>query len=62
LGRYYAILPVTDHYTVDGYCQRTGAQRVEPGMSYSSGTNTDFLTIGQLRELIDTHAARGASC
>jgi UDP-N-acetylglucosamine 4,6-dehydratase len=62
LGAYFAILPATDHYSVDSYCAGTGAKRVQPGMSYSSDNNPDFLSIGQLRELIDTHAARGASC
>jgi UDP-N-acetylglucosamine 4,6-dehydratase/5-epimerase len=57
LGRYYAILPSAASYTLEDYCTRTGAQRVEPGFAYDSGRNTDFLTVEQLRELIGTHVS-----
>jgi UDP-N-acetylglucosamine 4,6-dehydratase (inverting) len=53
LGRYYAILPSSGEYSVDEYCARTGATRVEPGFAYDSGRNPDFLTVDQLRRLID---------
>ncbi|MBA2919750.1 UDP-N-acetylglucosamine 4,6-dehydratase (inverting) [Sphingomonas sp. MAH-20] len=52
MGSYYAILPVSAHYSLDDYCRRVGAHRVEPGFAYNSGTNTDFLTVEQLRSLI----------
>lgn len=55
LGRYYAILPVSAHYTVEDYCARNNGTPVEPGFAYNSGTNTDFLTVEQLRTLIDQH-------
>ena len=55
LGAYYAILPSGAEYSVDDYCQRTGARRVAPGFSYDSGSNNDFLSVPQLRELIATH-------
>ncbi len=55
LGRYYAILPATSLFSSDEYCQQTGASRVTPGFAYDSGTNTDFLTVQQLRTLIDKH-------
>ncbi len=55
LGAYYAILPSGAEYRVDDYCQRTGARRVAPGFSYDSGSNNDFLSVPQLRELIATH-------
>jgi UDP-N-acetylglucosamine 4,6-dehydratase (inverting) len=56
LGRCYAILPgAPGGYTLDDYCQRTGAKRVPAGFCYQSGTNPDFLTVEQIRELIRLH-------
>ena len=55
LGHYYAILPSGGALDVDEYCQRAGAVRVQPGFRYDSGSNTEFLTVEELRELIDTH-------
>ena len=55
LGHYYAILPVSAHYTIEDYCKRNNATTVEPGFAYNSGTNTDFLTVEQIRALIDQH-------
>ena len=55
LGRYYAILPGGADYEVDDYCQRMGGQRVVPGFSYDSGSNSEFLSVPQLRALIDKH-------
>lgn len=52
LGAYYAILPSGGDYSVDDYCHRTGATRVKPGFSYDSGSNNDFLSVPQLREMI----------
>jgi UDP-N-acetylglucosamine 4,6-dehydratase (inverting) len=55
LGPYYAILPSGGgHYTVDDYCARQGAQRVRPGFSYDSGSNDEFLSVPQLRAMIET--------
>jgi UDP-N-acetylglucosamine 4,6-dehydratase/5-epimerase len=53
LGRYYAILPSGSSFTVDDYCARMNAQRVEPGFSYDSGSNNDFLSVPQLRAMIE---------
>ncbi|OZI28159.1 UDP-N-acetylglucosamine 4,6-dehydratase (inverting) [Bordetella genomosp. 1] len=55
LGRYYAILPATSLYTQEDYCAQNNAKPVEPGFAYDSGTNPDFLTVEQLRSLIETH-------
>lgn len=55
MGRYYAILSSSGHYSIDDYCKATGAKLVEPGFSYDSGSNPDFLTVNQLRELIAKH-------
>jgi UDP-N-acetylglucosamine 4,6-dehydratase len=52
LGRYFAILPAAADYSLEHYCERTGARRVPAGYAYDSGTNPDFLTVDQLRALI----------
>ena len=55
MGRYYAILPTAGGYTIDEYCRQRGAKLVEPGFSYDSGSNADFLTVEQLKTLIEEH-------
>lgn len=55
LGDYYAILPSARQYTVEEYCKGTHAKLVPPGFSYESGSNSDFLTVEQLRSLIEEH-------
>jgi FlaA1/EpsC-like NDP-sugar epimerase len=55
LDRYYAILPTAAHYTIEDYCVRTNARRVEPGFAYDSGRNAEFLSVAQLRKLIAAH-------
>jgi UDP-N-acetylglucosamine 4,6-dehydratase (inverting) len=52
LGSYYAILPSGAEYSIDDYCTRMNATRVKPGFSYDSGSNTDFLSVPQLQEMI----------
>ena len=54
LGRYYAILPSGGSYSIAEYCAKTGAKLVEPGFSYNSGSNPHFLTVEELRKLIQT--------
>lgn len=55
LGDYYAILPSGDSGLVDRYCEERDATRVASGFSYDSGSNTDFLTVEELRALIVEH-------
>lgn len=55
LGQYYAILPSTPIYSLQEYCEKTGAKQVPAGFAYDSGTNPDFLSVDQLRTLIDKH-------
>lgn len=51
-GDYFAILPAGGAYTIEDYCAKTGSKRVEPGFCYNSGTNEEFLSIEDLRELM----------
>lgn len=55
LGRYYAILPMSAGYSRESYCERHRCSAVEPGFAYNSGTNPDFLSVEQIRELIREH-------
>jgi UDP-N-acetylglucosamine 4,6-dehydratase (inverting) len=55
LGPYFAILPMAAKYTREHYCERNACHPVEPGFAYNSGTNPDFLTVDQLRDLIRQH-------
>lgn len=55
LGRYYAILPAGAYYNMQDYCKKTGAQEVAQGFCYNSGSNEQFLTVDELRSLIQTH-------
>ena len=55
MGKYFAILPSSGSYSTAEYCERANARLVEPGFAYDSGTNTDLLTVEQLRTLIQEH-------
>lgn len=55
LGRYFAILPASARYTREEYCEGNGVRPMEAGFSYNSGTNPEFLTVEQLRDLIREH-------
>ena len=57
MGRYYAILPSAGQFTLEEFCGKTGATRVEPGFAYDSGTNPEFLDVAQLRQLIASYQA-----
>jgi UDP-N-acetylglucosamine 4,6-dehydratase len=55
IGRFYAILPHSGRLTKDEYCKKAAAKSVANGFSYNSGSNTEFLTVEQIRELIRIH-------
>lgn len=55
MGDYYAILPVAGEFSVEDYCKDNGGKPVAPGFAYNSGDNEDFLTVEQIRELIEKH-------
>lgn len=52
LGKYYAILPTTFHYTKEEYITRMSATAVPAGFKYNSGQNDDWLSIEAIRALI----------
>lgn len=55
LGQYYAILPKSSLYEKDEYCSKMGAVEVPRGFQYDSGSNPHFLTVEELRSLIEDH-------
>ncbi|PKM37365.1 MAG: UDP-N-acetylglucosamine 4,6-dehydratase (inverting) [Gammaproteobacteria bacterium HGW-Gammaproteobacteria-10] len=54
LESYYAILPAGAAYNMKNYCARTGSRKVPPGFRYDSGSNDRFLSIDELRLLVDS--------
>jgi len=52
LGDYYAILQTNDHRNVDHFKKKFNAQKVEYGFSYNSESNTDRLSIEDIRKII----------
>jgi len=59
LGKYFAILPSGGEQLRAQYLNELGASEVPPGFSYNSGTNDEFLTVSQLRDLIREHVDPG---
>lgn len=55
LGKYFAILPQIPSFQLDDYIRHFGAKPVERGFHYSSGTNTEWLGVEELRSLITQH-------
>ncbi|MGP9820456.1 UDP-N-acetylglucosamine 4,6-dehydratase (inverting) [Salinarimonas sp. NSM] len=55
IGGYFAILPATPDYTFEDYTEAFGGSRVAAGYAYDSGTNEHFLTVEEIRELVETH-------
>ncbi len=52
---YFVIAPSYQQWDVDDFMQNSSSipgARCEPGFSYDSGTNDDFLSVDQLRDLI----------
>jgi FlaA1/EpsC-like NDP-sugar epimerase len=55
LGDYYAILGADGKSKIQKYVDKLNATRVQSGFSYDSGSNPDFLSIEQIRNLIKNH-------
>ncbi len=54
LGNYFAILAPACEISRERYCELTGATKVPKDFVYNSGTNSDFLSVEEIRSLIDT--------
>lgn len=55
LGKYYALLPQVPAWDLQKYIEHFKAVKVQEGFNYSSGNNTDWLTVGDIRNLIREH-------
>ena len=54
LGTYYTILPQHTRFKMDDYNAHFKAKKVPQGFNYNSGDNTDWVTVEEMRELINT--------
>ena len=45
-------------HSVERLLRSRGGKPMPPGSAYQSGSNTDFLTVEQLRQLIAEHVTR----
>jgi len=55
LGNYYVILPQVTRWDVREYVNHFKAIKVPEGFQYNSGTNSDWLSVEQIRALIKEH-------
>jgi UDP-N-acetylglucosamine 4,6-dehydratase (inverting) len=55
LGKYYAILPSTAHWKVEDFIKEFKASKVPLGFCYNSGQNSEWLSVDELRKLINEH-------
>ncbi|HEX6332835.1 MAG TPA: UDP-N-acetylglucosamine 4,6-dehydratase (inverting) [Flavisolibacter sp.] len=56
LGKYYVILPQQPgSWELKDFIAHFNAKKVKEGFNYHSGTNTEWLDVDQLRELIREH-------
>ncbi len=53
--KYYVITPSTPIWNTDEYMEAFNGRQVEMGFKYNSGTNTDWLTVDQLRDQVRQH-------
>ena len=51
-GDRYVVCPEQGRWTAEAYCQATGATRMEEDFTYSSGANTDWLSVKQISALV----------
>ena len=55
LARYFAILPPEPLWSVDAFKQRFQATPCKPGFHYASDSNTEWLSVDEIRSLIKKH-------
>ncbi len=54
-SRYFVILPSIREWDVNEFKATFNGRPCEPGMSYNSGANTEWLSVDQIRQLIKLH-------
>ena len=55
LGRYYVIIPSASRWKLEDFIKHFNAVKVPPGFRYSSGENSEWVGIPELRRLIKEH-------
>ena len=55
MGVYYAIIPSVPNWNLEAFKQHFGAELVPNGFSYNSGSNSEWVTVEQLRSFITEH-------
>ncbi len=60
IGDYYAILPAGQPEIARRYAEERHARPVPPEFSYNSGSNSHFLTVGELQALIEHNVTEPA--
>jgi UDP-N-acetylglucosamine 4,6-dehydratase/5-epimerase len=55
LGKYYVILPQTHEWSREEFVDHFGAVKVPAGFNYNSGTNDEWLSVQEIRNLIKEH-------
>jgi UDP-N-acetylglucosamine 4,6-dehydratase (inverting) len=55
LGKYFAILPQIPKWKISDFVTQFKAKKVEEGFTYNSGSNTEWVSVEELRILIQEH-------
>ena len=55
LGKYFVILPQNPVFNIENFIRDKKAKKAKPGFSYNSGQNKHFLTVDELRILINNN-------
>ena len=56
---HFTVLPDRPHWSLEQWLDETGAKKVDEGFEYSSGSNSQFLSIEDIQNLIHTHIESG---
>ncbi len=54
LGKFYVILPTNPTWNLNDYLKKYNGKKLKEGFSYNSGTNTEWVSIRDLKNLIKT--------
>jgi len=55
LGKYYAILPQIPRWNIEDFISHFKAKKVVEGFQYNSGENTEWVSVEEMRKLIQEH-------
>ncbi|MEJ7645264.1 MAG: UDP-N-acetylglucosamine 4,6-dehydratase (inverting) [Chryseolinea sp.] len=55
LGRYYAVIPSSPRWKIEEFAKHFNAIKVPYGFHYSSGDNTEWVGVNDLRRMIKEH-------